>query len=109
MRFDLTVPLARFTAQHLSELGTPFKRYHIGTVWRAEKPQKGRFREFVQCDFDTIGTESNTSDIETLFVIHDLMEQLGFERFTLRVNHRALLNGVLERAGLAERSAGVLR
>ncbi|MFN0196353.1 MAG: histidine--tRNA ligase [Planctomycetaceae bacterium] len=109
MRFDLTVPLARFTAQHLAELGTPFKRYHIGTVWRAEKPQKGRYREFVQCDFDTIGTESNTSDIETLFVIHDLMEQLGFSRFTLRVNHRALLNGVLDQAGLGERSAGVLR
>lgn len=109
MRFDLTIPLARFTAQHLNELGTPFKRYHIGTVWRAEKPQKGRFREFVQCDFDTIGTESNTADIETLFVIHDLMEQLGFERFTLRVNHRALLNGVLEQAGLADKSAGVLR
>ncbi|MEX0728858.1 MAG: histidine--tRNA ligase [Planctomycetaceae bacterium] len=109
MRFDLTVPLARFTAQHLGELGTPFKRYHIGTVWRAEKPQKGRYREFVQCDFDTIGTDANTSDIETLFVIHDLMEQLGFARFTLRVNHRALLNGVLEQAGLADKSAGVLR
>ncbi len=109
MRFDLTVPFARFTAQHLADLGTPFKRYHIGTVWRAEKPQKGRYREFVQCDFDTIGTESNTSDIETLFVIHDLMEQLGFSRFTLKVNHRALLNGVLDGAGLGERSAGVLR
>ena len=73
MRFDLTVPFARFAAQHLNEIGTPFKRYHIGPVWRAEKPQKGRFREFIQCDFDTIGTESNSADIETLLVIHDLI------------------------------------
>ena len=61
MRFDLTVPLARYAAQHLHEIGTPFKRYHVATVWRAEKPQKGRYREFIQCDFDTIGTTSNLS------------------------------------------------
>jgi histidyl-tRNA synthetase len=109
MRFDLTVPFARFAAQHLQEIGVPFKRYHIGTVWRAEKPQRGRFREFIQCDFDTIGTDSNASDIETLLVIHDLMARLGFERFTIRVNHRQLLNGLLETLGLADRSAGVLR
>ena len=54
MRFDLTVPLARFAAQHIGQLGTPFKRYHIATVWRGEKPQRGRYREFMQCDFDTI-------------------------------------------------------
>ncbi|MFG0240166.1 MAG: ATP phosphoribosyltransferase regulatory subunit, partial [Gimesia chilikensis] len=73
MRFDLTVPFARFSAQNINELGTPFKRYHVGTVWRGERPQKGRYREFVQCDFDTIGTNSNAADIETLFIIHDLM------------------------------------
>lgn len=109
MRFDLTVPFARFAAQNIGVLGTPFKRYHIGTVWRAEKPQKGRFREFMQCDFDTIGTEANASDIETLLVIHDLMEALGFSGFTIRVNHRQLLNGLLEKLGLAEKSVGVLR
>jgi histidyl-tRNA synthetase len=109
MRFDLTVPFARFAAQHISQLGTPFKRYHIGTVWRAEKPQKGRFREFIQCDFDTIGTDANASDIETLLVIHDLMEALGFSGFTIRVNHRQLLNGLLEKLGLAERATGILR
>ncbi|MBW3540306.1 MAG: histidine--tRNA ligase [Planctomycetes bacterium] len=109
MRFDLTVPLARFAAQHLQEIGTPFKRYHIATVWRAEKPQKGRFREFMQCDFDTIGTESNASDIETLLVIHDLLEAIGFDRFTVRVNNRRVLNGVLEQLGLSERAADVLR
>lgn len=109
MRFDLTVPFARFAAQHLNEIGTPFKRYHIGTVWRAEKPQKGRYREFVQCDFDTIGTEANVSDIETLLIIHDLFTRIGFERFTIRVNHRQLLNGLLEQVGLSDKSAGVLR
>lgn len=109
MRFDLTVPFARFAAQHLNDIGVPFKRYHIGSVWRAEKPQKGRYREFVQCDFDTIGTDANASDIETLFVIHDLFERLGFSAFTIRVNHRQLLNGLLEQVGLAEQSVGVLR
>lgn len=109
MRFDLTIPFARFAAQHLADIGTPFKRYHIGTVWRAEKPQKGRFREFMQCDFDTIGTDANAADIETLMVIHDLLEQIGIERFTIRVNHRQLLNGLLEKIGLADRSVGVLR
>ena len=109
MRFDLTVPFARFAAQHLNDVGTPFKRYHIGTVWRAEKPQRGRYREFMQCDFDTIGTDSNVADVETLLVIHDLFAALGFERFTIRVNHRQLLNGLLDSLGLAESSTGILR
>lgn len=109
MRFDLTVPLARFCAQHLHEIGTPFKRYHIGTVWRGENTQKGRYREFMQCDFDTIGTTSNAADIETLLVIHDLFERLGFSRFTIRVNNRLVLNGLLQKLGLADKAAGVLR
>lgn len=109
MRFDLTVPLARFAAQHLNDIGTPFKRYHIATVWRAEKPQKGRFREFMQCDFDTIGTDSNVADIETLLVIHDLLEAIGFERFRIRVNNRLLLNGLLESLHLREQAVGLLR
>ena len=109
MRFDLTVPFARFAAQHLNDIGTPFKRYHIAPVWRAEKPQRGRFREFMQCDFDTIGTDSNVSDIETLLVIHDLLTAIGFTSFTIRVNHRQLLNGLLEVIGLSDRSTGVLR
>lgn len=109
MRFDLTVPFARFAAQNIGKLGTPFKRYHIGTVWRAEKPQKGRYREFIQCDFDTIGTDANASDVETLLVIHDLMEAIGFKGFSIRINHRQLLNGVLETLGVSEKSVGVLR
>src|SRR5208337_2047625 len=109
LRFDLTVPLARFAAQHINELGTPFKRYHIATVWRGETPQEGRFREFMQCDFDTIGTRSTASDIETALVIHDLMDALGFEDFTIRLNNRLVLTGLLERHGLVERSGSVLR
>lgn len=109
MRFDLTVPLARFAAQHSSELGTPFKRYHIAPVWRGENTQRGRYREFVQCDFDTIGTESNAADIETLLVIHDLLVALGFERFSIRVNNRLILNGVLKQLGLSDKTVGILR
>lgn len=108
LRFDLTVPLARFAAQHIAELGTPFKRYHIASVWRGENTQRGRYREFMQCDFDTIGTRSPVSDIETALVIHDLLRAIGFERFTLRVNNRLVLNGLLERLGLAEKSKAVL-
>jgi histidyl-tRNA synthetase len=109
LRFDLTVPFARFAAQHIGKLGTPFKRYHMGPVWRGERPQQGRYREFWQCDFDTIGTTSNASDTETALVIHDLMVALGFDRFEVRVNNRQVLNGLLEELGAAERSASVLR
>src|SRR5436305_10055070 len=99
LRFDLTVPLARFAAQHIGQLGTPFKRYHIGPVWRGENTAHGRFREFWQCDFDTIGTTGNAADIEAALVIHDLMVGLGFERFTVRINNRLVLNGLLEDLG----------
>jgi histidyl-tRNA synthetase len=109
MRFDLTVPLARFAAQYAQELGTPFRRYHIGPVWRGERPARGRFREFMQCDFDTIGTMSNSADIETLFVINDLFEQIGIERFTIRVNNRKVLNGLLEKCDLQQHAVGILR
>jgi histidyl-tRNA synthetase len=108
MRFDLTVPLARFAAQHINELGTPFKRYHIATVWRGENTQRGRYREFMQCDFDTIGTLSPAADVETALVIHDLLRAIGFEEFTIHVNNRMVLNGLLTKLGLAEKSKAVL-
>jgi histidyl-tRNA synthetase len=108
LRFDLTVPFARFAAQHISKLGTPFKRYHMGPVWRGESPQHGRYREFWQCDFDTIGTTGNAADIEVVLVINDLLTALGCERFRLHVNNRMVLNGLLESLGLAERSRPVL-
>jgi histidyl-tRNA synthetase len=109
LRFDLTVPLARFVAQYAPQLGTPFKRYHIAAVWRGERPQAGRYREFMQCDFDTVGTTSLTSDIEMTVVVHDLLRALEIERFAIHVNHRGVLNGLLEKLGLADRSTAVLR
>ena len=109
MRFDLTIPFARFAAQNIGQLGTPFKRYHVGLVWRGEKSQRGRYREFIQCDFDTIGTTSPTSDIETALVIYELFRALGFERFTIRINDRRVLTGVLDQLGLVERQSDVLR
>jgi histidyl-tRNA synthetase len=109
LRFDLTVPLARFAAAHYTDLGLPFKRYHLGTVWRGESPQAGRFREFMQCDFDTIGTLSNAADIEIALVINDLFVALGFERFEIRVNNRWVLNGLLTQLGLETKTSSLLR
>ncbi|HEV3138226.1 MAG TPA: HisS family protein, partial [Pirellulales bacterium] len=109
LRFDLTVPLARFVAQHIAALGTPFKRYHIASVWRGENTQRGRYREFMQCDFDTIGTKSLLADIETTLVIHDLFQALQIREFTIHVNNRLVLSGMLELFGLAEKSSSILR
>ena len=109
MRFDLTVPLARFAAQHISTLGTPFKRYHIAPVWRGERPQAGRYREFVQCDFDTIGTTNVMADIETVAVINRLLSTIGFERFTISVNNRGVLSELLKHLDLQDKTVEVLR
>ena len=109
MRFDLTVPFARFAAQHVNELGLPFKRYHMATVWRGENTQRGRYREFMQCDFDTIGTTSPVADLEMVLVVHDLLAAIGLERFTIKLNDRRVLAGILERLGLADRAPDVLR
>jgi histidyl-tRNA synthetase len=110
LRFDLTVPLARFVSQHVNELGTPFRRYHIGPVWRGENTQAGRYREFMQCDFDTIGSTDNAADVEIALVISDLLRALGFERFEVRVNNRRVLNGLLQEIGLpSEAATPVLR
>lgn len=114
MRFDLTVPLARFAAQHTGELGLPFKRYHIATVWRGENTQRGRYREFMQCDFDTVGTRNVAADIETALVTYELIRKIGVSfgkelGFTIRVNNRAVLNGLLAKLGLADKSVPLLR
>ncbi len=109
LRFDLTVPFARFAAQHIDDLGVPFKRYHIAPVWRGENTQHGRYREFIQCDFDTIGTGPGAADLETMLVVHDIMVALGFTRFSLQVNDRRILNGLLRQLGLDDRTAAVLR
>lgn len=115
MRFDLTVPFARFSAQHIGELGTPFKRYHLAKVWRGENTQAGRYREFMQCDFDTIGTTSVMSDVETALVINDVLERVdlrsedSFTKFTIHMNSRKILNGALDKIGLADKAVPVLR
>lgn len=109
LRFDLTVPFARFAAQYIGELGVPFKRYAMGPVWRGENTGHGRYREFWQCDFDIIGTTANAADIEIVLVINDLMTALGFDRFVIRLNNRQVLNGVLAGLGVEERSASILR
>ncbi|MEO6809951.1 MAG: histidine--tRNA ligase [Isosphaeraceae bacterium] len=109
LRFDLTVPLARFMAKHVDMLGVPFKRYAIGSVFRGERPAKGRFREFLQCDFDTVGTESAVADAETAQVIHEALSAAGVPAFTIALNNRKVLDALLDSIGLADRSGPVLR
>jgi histidyl-tRNA synthetase len=109
LRFDLTVPLARYMARHVDEIGVPFKRYHIGLVYRGERAQRGRYREFYQCDFDTIGSRSALSDAEIGLVIHDGLCAVDVPSFTLRINHRKILNGMLDSLGLVQQSGHVLR
>lgn len=109
MRFDLTVPLARYAAQHEGKLVFPFKRYHIGKVHRGERAQAGRFREFYQCDIDVIGSESPIVDAEFPAVINEIFEKFNFGEFTIRINNRMVLNGFFEGIGLTDASKDVLR
>jgi histidyl-tRNA synthetase len=101
LRYDLTVPLARVVAQYQNELPRFFKRYQIQPVWRADRPARGRFREFYQCDIDALGTTSVLVEVEVLSAVSEVLERLGFETFDLRVNHRDLLTGLLTAAGVA--------
>ncbi|MGN1163522.1 MAG: histidine--tRNA ligase [Candidatus Ornithospirochaeta sp.] len=109
MRFDLTVPFARFMASHLPELPIPFKRYHINKVWRGEKPQKGRYREFIQCDFDIVGVDNTQADYEILSMMHHSFSLLGVERYAFHISHRGLFNTFLEKLGAADKSVDILR
>ncbi len=108
LRYDLTVPLARVVAQHGAALPSPFRRYHVGTVWRADKPQRGRFREFVQCDADLCGHNSAVADAEILSVGLAVLAALGVEDAQIHVNHRFVLTGLIEAAGVPEEAAGVV-
>ncbi len=113
LRYDLTAPLARVYAQHRNDLPTPYRRYAMGPVWRNEKPGPGRFRQFYQCDADTVGTASVAADAEICMMLADAIEAVGIERgdYVIRVNNRKVLNGVLEVAGLpeeAERERGIV-
>ncbi len=101
LRYDLTVPLARFVAQH-REIARPFKRYQIASVWRAEKPAHGRFREFMQCDVDTIGVTSPLADADTVATGILALESLGLDRFEVRIGHRGVLNALLRAADIRD-------
>ena len=111
MRFDLTVPLAKYVAKNYGNLSFPFRRYQIGKVYRGEKAQKGRFREFYQCDIDVIGDGelSIINDAEIPSVIYNLIKELGFEDFTIRINNRKILNGLFEYINQKDNSVEILR
>jgi histidyl-tRNA synthetase len=114
LRYDLTAPLARVYAQQRNELPTPYRRYAMGPVWRNEKPGPGRFRQFYQCDADTVGSGSVAADVEICAMLADTLEAVGIARgdYVVRVNNRKVLNGVLEAMGLgddAARSAAAMR
>lgn len=104
LRYDLTAPLARVYAQHRNDLPTPYRRYAMGPVWRNEKPGPGRYRQFYQCDADTVGTASMAADAEICAMLSDTLETVGIARgdYLVRVNNRKVLNGVLEAMGLGE-------
>ncbi len=110
LRFDLTVPLARFVALHHNELTFPFKRYHIAPVWRADRPQRGRFREFWQCDADIVGSASMLADADVVSVMVESLDALDIGDFEVRINHRKLLEAIARYAGVdANRAGGVYR
>ena len=111
LRFDLTVPLAKFVAKNYGNLSFPFRRYQIGKVYRGEKAQKGRFREFYQCDIDVIGDGelSIINDAEMPSVIYNVFKELGFDDFTIKINNRKLLNGLFQSINQKENSVEILR
>ena len=111
LRFDLTVPLAKYVAKNYGNLSFPFRRYQIGKVYRGEKAQKGRYREFYQCDIDIIGDETLDiiNDAELPAVIYSTFRTLGFENFTIKINNRKILNGLFEGIGQKENSVEILR
>ncbi|MDR0958586.1 MAG: ATP phosphoribosyltransferase regulatory subunit, partial [Clostridiales bacterium] len=106
LRFDLTVPLARYVSEHLNDLSFPFRRFHIAKVYRGERAAKGRFREFYQCDIDVIGRNSLSVkyDAEIPFIIYTLFKKLDFGKFTIKINNRKILNGILESLGVPDES-----
>jgi histidyl-tRNA synthetase len=109
LRFDLTVPFARFISQHKNELGLPFKRYAVGNVFRGENTQAGRYREFTQCDFDFVGVTSLGADAEVVEVIVASLERLGIEDFTVRLNNRKIINGMMRYLASPELTTDALR
>ena len=103
MRYDLTVPLVRYYANHANELPSPFKALQMGNVWRADKPQKGRYRQFMQCDIDILGEESNLAEIELILATTTTLGRLGFGNFQIRINDRRLLKAMAAYSGFDEK------
>jgi len=108
MRYDLTVPLARVVAMHQDELVLPFKRYHIAPVWRAEKPQRGRGREFWQCDADIAGSAAMAADAEVVAILAEALTAVGLPNFTIHISHRRLLESIALASGVPEAQAGTI-
>lgn len=104
LRYDLTVPLARYYSNHANELPSPFKALQMGNVWRADQPQKGRFRQFMQCDIDILGEPSNLAEIELILATTTLLGKLNFKNFNIRINDRRMLKAMASYAGFAEES-----
>ncbi|MFA5446984.1 MAG: histidine--tRNA ligase [Sphaerochaeta sp.] len=109
MRFDLTVPFARFLALNRNSLPMPFKRYHVNKVWRGENPQKGRYREFIQCDFDIVGLDNAEADFEILSVMHASFALMGVEHYRFHLAHRGIFNQMLAHLQIAEHNSEILR
>lgn len=111
LRFDLTVPLAKYVAAYYNDIAFPFRRYQIGKVYRGERAQRGRFREFYQCDIDVIGDEnlSIINDAEIPSIIYDVFKSLGLDNFTLHINNRKILNGLFEHINSKDNSMNIMR
>src|ERR671928_959901 len=106
LRYDLTVPLARVVAEYQAKLPKIFKRYQIQPVWRADRPARGRFREFYQCDVDSLGSTSPAVEAELCAAVSEALTELGFNDFVIRINHRELLTSILTRAGVGAHQHG---
>ena len=102
LRYDLTVPFARFVVMNRNDISFPFKRYQIQPVWRADRPQKGRYREFYQCDADVVGTNSLICEAEIILMIKEVFKSLGIKQYTIKINHRGVLSGIAESIGARE-------
>ncbi|WP_419041567.1 ATP phosphoribosyltransferase regulatory subunit, partial [Eisenbergiella tayi] len=104
LRYDLTVPLVRFYSNNASQLPTPFKALQIGNVWRADRPQRGRYRQFMQCDIDILGEPSNLAEIELILATTTTLGKLGFKNFQIRINERRILKAMAAYSGFPEES-----
>src|SRR5258705_6350747 len=103
LKYDLTIPFARYVAMNHNQLTFPFKRYQIQPVWRADRPQKGRYREFYQCDADVVGSNSLLNEVELALIYHEVFTKLGIKNYELKINHRKILTALTELCGGAEK------